>query len=144
MFTAWCHMANWCNRLVEVWPWPPLSSSFTEAVTTITVRELFCLRACTLSWIHVFLAYFPYFEKIKEGLWDHHSVCVSLYPPDPINFWMPKSVVKLDTYIMSPEPISVVYFINPSNQSVCICIPLSLLGNGWVKPLLWQWKHSQQ
>jgi hypothetical protein len=37
MFTARCHVADWCSRLVEVWPWPPLSSSFTEAVTTITV-----------------------------------------------------------------------------------------------------------
>jgi hypothetical protein len=24
----------------EVWPWPPLSSSYTSVVTTITVREL--------------------------------------------------------------------------------------------------------
>jgi hypothetical protein len=40
VFTAWCHVADWCNRLAEVWPWPPLSSSFTEAVTTITVWEL--------------------------------------------------------------------------------------------------------
>jgi hypothetical protein len=31
---------QWCNRLAEVWPWPPLSSYFMEAVTTITVREL--------------------------------------------------------------------------------------------------------
>jgi hypothetical protein len=35
-----CHVADWCNRLAKVWPWPPLSSSFTKAVTTITVREL--------------------------------------------------------------------------------------------------------
>jgi hypothetical protein len=27
-----------------------------------------------------FLAYFPYFEKIKAGL-DHVAVCVSVYPP---------------------------------------------------------------
>jgi hypothetical protein len=36
---VWYHMADWCNRLVEVWPWPPLSS-FTEAVTTVMVWEL--------------------------------------------------------------------------------------------------------
>jgi hypothetical protein len=24
----------------------------------------------------LFLAYFPYFEKIKVGLWDHHAVCL--------------------------------------------------------------------
>jgi hypothetical protein len=38
-----------------------------------------------------FLAYFPYFEKIEVGLWDHVAVCVcacararayvSVYPP---------------------------------------------------------------
>jgi hypothetical protein len=26
---------TWCNGLAVVWPWPPLSSSFTETVTTI-------------------------------------------------------------------------------------------------------------
>jgi hypothetical protein len=38
----------------------------------------------TLCYVIVFLAYFPYFEKIKLGLCDHHAVCVSVYPP--INF----------------------------------------------------------
>jgi hypothetical protein len=31
--------ADWCHRLAEVWPWPPHSFSFTEAVTA-TVWEL--------------------------------------------------------------------------------------------------------
>jgi hypothetical protein len=42
-------VAGWCNRLAEVWPWPPLSSSFTEAVTTITVRELSGAILCKCS-----------------------------------------------------------------------------------------------
>jgi hypothetical protein len=33
MFTARCHVGDWCNRLSEVWPWVPLSSSFTKVVT---------------------------------------------------------------------------------------------------------------
>jgi hypothetical protein len=33
-----CHMADWWNRFEEVWPWPPFSSSFTEAVATISLR----------------------------------------------------------------------------------------------------------
>jgi hypothetical protein len=45
--------------------------------------------------------------------------------------------MKLGMYIMAHEPISMVYFIYPFHQSVCLyvcmCIPLSLLGNGWVK-----------
>jgi hypothetical protein len=40
VFTARCHVADWCNRLAELWRWLPLSSSFTEAVTTIIVRKL--------------------------------------------------------------------------------------------------------
>jgi hypothetical protein len=28
-FRARCHVAVWCNRLAEVYLWPPLSSSFT-------------------------------------------------------------------------------------------------------------------
>jgi hypothetical protein len=41
VFTARYHVTDWCNRLAEMWPWPPLSSSFTEAFTTITVRGTF-------------------------------------------------------------------------------------------------------
>jgi hypothetical protein len=48
-----------------------------------------------------------------------------VYPP--YNFWMPKpTFMKLCVYIMTPEPISTAYFINPSHQSV------SLLGNVYV------------
>jgi hypothetical protein len=36
-----------------------------------------------LPWFRtlIFLAYFPYFEKQKAGLCDHHAVCVSVYQP---------------------------------------------------------------
>jgi hypothetical protein len=27
------------------------------------------------------LAYFPYFEKIRVGLWDYVAVCVCIHPP---------------------------------------------------------------
>jgi hypothetical protein len=40
VFIARCHIAAWCNRLLEEWPWPPCSSSFNEVVTTITAWEL--------------------------------------------------------------------------------------------------------
>jgi hypothetical protein len=44
---------------------------------------------------------------------------ISVYPPHPINFWMPELIfMKLDMYIMATEPISVAYFINFSHQSV--------------------------
>jgi hypothetical protein len=35
-----------------------------------------------------FLAYFPYFEKMKEGLCDHFAVCVSPFH-HPFESWNP-------------------------------------------------------
>jgi hypothetical protein len=34
-------------------------------------------------YLYICLAYFPYFEKIKVGLWDYITVCVCVpvYPP---------------------------------------------------------------
>jgi hypothetical protein len=41
--------------------------------------------------------------------------------------------MKLGIYIMAPEPISAAYFINPSLQSVSVCVSLlSLQDNDWV------------
>jgi hypothetical protein len=46
-------------------------------------------------------------------------------------------------YIMTPEPTTTVYFINPFHQSVSTCVsPLSLLGNGSVNTFTWQWIHA--
>jgi hypothetical protein len=56
----------------------------------------------------------------------------SVYPR--INFWMPEAILmKSGTY---EYIISTAYFINPSYQSVCICIPLSLLGNSSTKNVI--------
>jgi hypothetical protein len=44
--------------------------------------------------------------------------------PHPINFWTAEPIfMKLCTYITTPDPISTAYFINPSHQSICMCIP---------------------
>jgi hypothetical protein len=62
-----------------------------------------------------FVAYFPYFEKMRVGLWDLLAVCVSLYlwiRPPPINCWMPETVM----CIMPPEPISSALLINSSHH----------------------------
>jgi hypothetical protein len=57
---------------------------------------------------------------------------------------MPEPIfIKLGMYIMAPEFISTAYFINPS-LCVCMCILLSLLGNGYFKTLTRQWTHKQQ
>jgi hypothetical protein len=31
--------------------------------------------------VTTYLNPFPYFEKMKVSLWDHHAVCVSVNPP---------------------------------------------------------------
>jgi hypothetical protein len=46
---------------------------------------------------------------------------------------MPETVfMKLGMFIMTAEPISTSHFINPSHQSMCLCILLTLQGNGAV------------
>jgi hypothetical protein len=48
------------------------------------------------------------------------SVCLCI---PSINFRMPEPIfMKLDMYIVAPEPISMVYFINPSHQPVCLYV----------------------
>jgi hypothetical protein len=59
----------------------------------------------------------------------------------PINFIMPELIfMKLGMHIMAPEPISTAHFMNPSYQSVPMCV---LLGNGSVKTLPPQRIHSR-
>jgi hypothetical protein len=55
------------------------------------------------------------------------SLCVCLYIP-PVSVWMPERIfIKLGVYVISPEPISMAYFIKLLHQSVCLyvhmCIP---------------------
>jgi hypothetical protein len=68
----------------------------------------------------------------NEGRLMQSSCCLCIRH---INLRMPEPIImKLGIYIMTPEPISTAYFINPSHQSVCLYMyPLSLLGNGSVK-----------
>jgi hypothetical protein len=37
-----------------------------------------------LNFITIYLAYFPYFKKMKVGLCDLHALCVSVHPPPTI------------------------------------------------------------
>jgi hypothetical protein len=83
----------------------------------------------------IYLAHFP-----KAYLCDLLPLCVSVYPL--INCSLPHPIfMKLGMYIMTPEPISTDCFINPSNQSVCICM---LIGSGSVKILPRQRIHKQE
>jgi hypothetical protein len=98
---------------------------------------LFYLWLCVICGI-LLLAYFPYSEEIKVGWCNHYAVCVSLFlPPPPPQLLNGEPIfMELGICIMAPESISAAYFINPSHQSVSICMPpLSFLGNGSVKTL---------
>jgi hypothetical protein len=65
--------------------------------------------------------------------------CLCVCESPGINFWMSQPMfMKLAMYIMTPEPISTVYFINISHHSVSMCIPLLLLGSSLIKTLLQQ------
>jgi hypothetical protein len=69
----------------------------------------------------IFLSRLPYFEIMKLGVWDHPAVCVSVNHPD--NFGMPQPVsMKLGMYIMEPEPIWKAYFVNVSDQFLCLYV----------------------
>lgn len=88
-------------------------------------KSFLVLRKCHLMirWIYIeteySLAYIP-----KVGSCDLHPVCVLVPPPPPpINFKMAEPIfIKLYMYFMATEPISVVYCINPSTQSVCLYV----------------------
>jgi hypothetical protein len=84
-----------------------------------------------------FLAYSP-----NVGLCDPHAVCVPVYPP--INLWMPEPIFMKLGYIMTPEPISTAYIINPSHLLFFYVYLLSLLDNGSVNTLPRQRIQKQQ
>jgi hypothetical protein len=84
---------------------------------------------------------FPYSEKIKVSLRDHHTVCTCMslclcIPLIEILMAEP-NFMKVGMYIMTFGPIRTLYFIRPSHQSVYMCIPLILLGNGTIRKLPW-------
>jgi hypothetical protein len=70
----------------------------------------------------IFFILFSIFWKNKSRLMQSLSyLCVFVSPT--ISFWMPEPIfMKCGMYVMAPESISVVYFINPSYQSVCLYV----------------------
>jgi hypothetical protein len=63
----------------------------------------------------------------------------------PINFWTAEPIfMKLGMYVMAPEPMLTQYVVSPISLRVCMCILLTLLGNGSVETLPRQRIHAQQ
>jgi hypothetical protein len=102
----------WNKKLKLCWPWNtncvPLESSFWP--TSLILKK----------------------KNESRLMWCLCCLCVYVSLP-VTNLFM-----NLGMYIMALEPISMVYFINPSRQSVCLYVyPISLVGNGLLKiPLL--------
>jgi hypothetical protein len=68
---------------------------------------------------------------MEVGSCDHYAVFVSVYPP--INFWMAKPIcMKFGMYILAPEFISTVYFINPSHQTACFYMYPLIVVRKWL------------
>jgi hypothetical protein len=76
-------------------------------------------------------------------------MCICVYASFPINFWMTEQIfMKLcmykyyyDTWVHLND---VLKKIPPISLWIYMCIPLSLLGNGWVKMLPRQQMHIQR
>jgi hypothetical protein len=68
------------------------------------------LTGSSAPWVS--LAYFPY---LKKYAYEITVLCIYFYIHEPV-------FMKLGMYIMAPEPISLVYFIISSHQSVCLYV----------------------
>jgi hypothetical protein len=49
-------------------------------------------------------------------------VCVCVNPPPRLRRMGDAIFMKLGMHIMAPQPTLTVYFINPSHQSICLCV----------------------
>jgi hypothetical protein len=88
--------------------------------------------------ISLFSVYFPYFGKMKVGLWKHLAVCVGIPPQRLLN-----ALTNLyeTWYVYHGTWAHVNGRLRKSLSSVCVSIsvfPLSLLGNSSVDTFEWQ------
>jgi hypothetical protein len=73
-------------------------SVFSNQQLRIVVK-IICIWGNMCSVVAAIFSLFPYFEKMKIGLWDHLAVCVCAPPPNSL--WMPEQIfTKLVVYII--------------------------------------------
>jgi hypothetical protein len=58
-----------------------VSFFFKEISLVAVIKHLKIIKSLNYMLLKWFLAYLLYLWKIKEGLWNHLAVCVSVYPP---------------------------------------------------------------
>jgi hypothetical protein len=94
-----------------------------------TVLNKSCRRKCNETFYAecIFSLFALFWQKIKVGLYHLHAICASMNLTPRINFWMPY------VYHGTGAHLSGVLHKSLPSVCVCMCIPLSLLGNGSVK-----------
>jgi hypothetical protein len=101
-------------------------------------------------WCSLFLAYFPYFGTNKSRFMrSRYCLCLYLYPPpppssDPICMKLGMCVCGVCIQSISPFQWHILHKSISLVLCVCISIPLSLLGNDYVKTLLRQQIHNNR
>jgi hypothetical protein len=112
------------------------------SVQKIDVRQLFATLRISLcstfpclltSFLSHFQPIFFVLKKMKAGLCDLHLVCVSVCTPLSNFECLNQSLLKLVSYHGTSPLLSGVF--HKSLPSACVSIPLSSLGNGWIKTL---------
>jgi hypothetical protein len=86
------------------------------------VKYCWCFPTFFYQHKHIlnFLAYFPYFEKMKVGLWYHHAVCVSVNPPcQLLNAW---TNLYETWYIYHGTWAHLNGILHKSLPSICVCM----------------------
>jgi hypothetical protein len=109
-----------------------LTRSIARQGSVSLPRRLFENRQTASYSLRTFLTYFPYFEGMKVGLWYHHAVCIPQLTFECLNqsLW---NLVRISWHL-SPSQRRTSQ-IPPISLCVCMCMHLSLLGNGSVNSL---------
>jgi hypothetical protein len=155
-FKIWCSFSP-CN---EVTLTSPTTFPFHLVFYKFLFHSLVMFhKTCDLMWINICLAYFPYFEKIKVGLWDHFALCVS--PPIVGRKRLSKCPLIIARQRLGKNhpivarqrlgknPLTVARQRLGKNPPMLlgnstVKLPLSLLGNGSVETLPRQRIHMEQ
>jgi hypothetical protein len=126
------------RRLTTLWDF---TACYRDRYMTLCRRFSLRIKRNCLTRVSVKVSHAEFEENLTaSGPMPHHRRSFLLN----LCLWMPEPVFKkIEMYIMTPEPISTAYLINPSHQSVSVCISvLSLQGNGAVNTFPRQWTHA--
>jgi hypothetical protein len=96
------------------------------------------------------VAYIPYFEEIKGGLYIYPTYCCQVFGVLSILCINTKLEAKKEAYEITLPSVYATLALESRNSgarsdfSVCLCIPLSLPGNGTVRKFPRHRIHKEQ